>query len=169
MPESGILIGMAQICVALAGFTSIVAAMGNRDKGEWRKIDLYRFDNLLQTSLMGVVLGVCPIIFYKMGAAENIAWQLTAAAAAAYFVIGLVFGLKRARALPVNEFAEIPRVVTMIVFVATIGLAGITTLNAAGVVYSGRPGPVFLAIGWLIVFASYQFTLLLRIMRPKRS
>jgi len=169
MAESGSLIGLAQISVALAGFTSIVAAMGNRHKGEWREIDLFRFDNLLQTSLMGVVLGVCPVVFFNIGIDQNATWRLTATVAAAYFIVGTLYGVKRFRALPKAQHHEISLVVSGIVLVATVGLVAITTLNAFGFFYSGDPGPVFLAIGWLIVFASYQFTQLLHIMRPKSN
>ena len=158
---------MAQICVALAGFTSIVAAMGNRDKGEWRQVDLYRFDNLLQTSLIGVVLGVCPIVFFKFGVEESMAWRMTAAVAATYFVVGFFFGVKRFREIPKDQVAEVSRAASVVVFIATVGLVVLTLLNTIGVLYAGEPGPVYVSIGWLIVFASYQFTLLLRIMRPK--
>jgi hypothetical protein len=166
MAETGILIGLAQICVALAGFTSIVAALGNRNKGDWREIDLFRFENLLQTSLMGVVLGISPIIFLKMEASAEKAWQWTAVIGAVYFVVGFLRAILKVRKLPRNEISEISRLVASVSLIGTIGLGGLMTLNAIGLVYHGSPGPIILVIGWLIAFASFQFVLLLNVIRP---
>ena len=69
---SDVLTILAEIFVAFAGFTGIVAALGHRSEGKWRPVDVIRFRALLEASLAGLVLSVAPFGFHYFGVAAAI-------------------------------------------------------------------------------------------------
>ena len=99
---------IAEIAIALAGFTGVVAYLGERARGEWRAVDLFRFKNLLTCSIAALLLSFAPILIHKLGALESTAWRWSSGMTAAILVV--VFARVRAiRQLPEVEQGEISR------------------------------------------------------------
>ena len=53
-----ILTVLGEIFVAFAGFTGIVAVLGQRSEGTWRPVDIIRFQGLLEASLAGLLFAI---------------------------------------------------------------------------------------------------------------
>ena len=75
MRNTEILLTIAEIAIALAGFSGVVAFLGNRAQGEWRSADLIRFKNLLNYSIAALLFSFFPIIFFELGVSEPTAWR----------------------------------------------------------------------------------------------
>jgi len=69
------LIGIAELAVALAGFTGVAVAFGSRDRGAWHPGDRLRLNFLLESSLSaGGFALLMLVLLYSFPGAESIAW-----------------------------------------------------------------------------------------------
>lgn len=63
MGEEAALIVIAEISVALAGFSCIAAAFGRRREGTWSRSERMRLANLLNHSGIALFASLLPLIF----------------------------------------------------------------------------------------------------------
>jgi len=93
MPERDYLLTFAEISVALAGFSSLVALLGSRRGASHPELDVARLLTMLEASLFVALMCVVPLLPHALGASEEMAWRLSAAVfltvdAAATYVAG---------------------------------------------------------------------------------
>jgi hypothetical protein len=167
--DSDLLQTIAEIAIALAGFTGVVAFLGQRARGEWRPVDLFRFNQLLGGSLAALLFSFTPILLFKMGVPEPIAWRWSSGLIAAYLAVTVVLSSGRLRRLPGGQRAEIIPWVLMLLLAIMTAVFVLQILCAAGIAYSGEPGPVLVGLVWLLAFAAFQFLRLLRMLQVGRG
>ena len=166
MQDSDLLQTIAEIATALAGFTGVVAFLGERARGKWRAVDLFRFNNLLTTSIAALILSFAPILIYKLGAPESAAWRWSSGMAAAVLLI--VFARGRAIwQLPEVEQAEVSRPVLAALAAIQVATFALLVANATGVAYSGESGPFLVGLVWLLSFSAFQFVRLLLLLHTR--
>lgn len=69
------LTGVAELAVALAGFTGVAVAFGSRDRGAWHPGDRLRLHFLLESSLTaGGFALLSLVLLYSFPEAEYLAW-----------------------------------------------------------------------------------------------
>ena len=69
------LTGVAELAVALAGFTGVAVAFGSRDRGAWHPGDRLRLNFLLESSLTaGGFALLSLVLLYSFPEAEYLAW-----------------------------------------------------------------------------------------------
>ena len=96
-----ILIGIAEIAVALAGFTGVVVAFGSRDQGAWHPGDKLRLGFLLESSLTAAGFSLLALLVLASTGDEGLTWGLLSALWAAFMVGSLWFSSRR-----ISENAE---------------------------------------------------------------
>jgi hypothetical protein len=121
MNASDALATIAEIAIAIAGFSGVAAVLGRRSQGEWSPLDVFRLRELLLSSISIVVLCFVPIVLSLSPLTPSLVWVLSSGVWAATLVFVTAtqssHGLRAARggAEPVE-----PR---MIVFMSLIAVA----------------------------------------------
>ena len=73
-PEST-LSTIAEISVALAGFTGVVAVLGSRRKHDWTPEERLQLRTLVETSLTALFLSFAPSVLSSFTASESVVWR----------------------------------------------------------------------------------------------
>ena len=89
MDEGENLRTMAEIAVALAGFTGIVVVMGHRALGTWAELELLRLKMLLITSLAVLFFSLLPLVLMTLNWTSNRIWTICNSAIALTHLVGL--------------------------------------------------------------------------------
>lgn len=76
MEESETLRTLAEVAVALTGFTGIVAVLGRRAGGEWSPLELLRLRMLLETSLGVLFLSLIPVLILTLRPSQESLWRV---------------------------------------------------------------------------------------------
>ena len=69
-----ILVGIAEIAVALAGFTGVVVAFGSRGQGAWHPGDKLRLGFLLESSLTAAGFSLLALLLLSLAESEALTW-----------------------------------------------------------------------------------------------
>ena len=94
MEHRDTLLTLAEIAVALAGFTGLVGVLGGRAQGANRAISWFRLRAMLEVSLRNAAFAVLPIPFLGLVSSETVVWRV---ASGAYFVAVVAYILLRRR------------------------------------------------------------------------
>ena len=81
--EFDLLLVIAQMAVAFAGFASLASVLGERNNLDDRRVDAGRLKNMLVASLATAMLALVPFLPVLFGGTENLVWQTSAIAALA--------------------------------------------------------------------------------------
>ncbi|MBT8079999.1 MAG: hypothetical protein KJO31_15580 [Gammaproteobacteria bacterium] len=84
MEETEILLTVAEIGVALAGFASLAAILGRRHKHTDPLVNAIRLRGLLDAGLSTMLLALIGVLMLEIGASDDWVWQAAAA-------VGVVF------------------------------------------------------------------------------
>jgi hypothetical protein len=90
---------VAEVAVGLAGFASIVAAIGQRNTSDDPRIDASRLRGLLECSLVVVAFSLLPYAFHRVLSTETAAWRVSSLLFAATATLLTVGMLRRRRNL----------------------------------------------------------------------
>jgi hypothetical protein len=78
LPEQDHLLTFAEISVAFAGFSSLVALLGSRHGRSHPDLDVARLLIMLEASLFVALMCVVPLLPNALGASEQVTWRLSA-------------------------------------------------------------------------------------------
>ena len=87
---------VAEIAIAIAGFSGIAAVLGRHSEGEWAPVDVFRLRLLLRLSFAVVLFCFLPIVLSSASVAPKLTWAVSSGAWLAYFCTDLAFGIPRA-------------------------------------------------------------------------
>jgi MFS family permease len=96
--ESDVLLVIAQLSVAFAGFASLASALSDRSHRDETRVDAGRLINMLIISLCTAMLALAPSIPMLFGLAEQLVWRSSAAIAFVTLVLfapGVLMRTKR--------------------------------------------------------------------------
>jgi hypothetical protein len=88
---------LAEIAVALAGFSSIVVVFGGRAEGRWSEADLARLSVLVGGSLAVLFFALLPTAIRLLRGGEPMAWAGSSALFATYLIVYNVWVSRRMR------------------------------------------------------------------------
>lgn len=160
MSETDALVAIAEISIAFAGFSGIVAALRARGD-DWHAWDVWRTAALLIISLGTVVFCFLPLALHYFGVTPPALWRISSGVVAAY-AVGNVVSTYHTRP---SDFTEAP-------FHRQVGPAiyGLAALNViAQVLNALGPGSFalyFLGLLLAVVMAAIQFTAIVLIRPP---
>jgi len=166
---SDVLTILAEIFVAFAGFTGIVAALGQRSEGKWRPVDVIRFRALLEASLAGLVLSVAPYGFHYFGVMEAITWSVGSSLLAVYVVSILLRIIQEQKERRAAEDPDFVPGVRLILVSLSVPVVVIQLLNTIGVGLQHTFPGFLVGLIYLLILCCAMFVLLLRFVRTDAS
>jgi heme/copper-type cytochrome/quinol oxidase subunit 4 len=151
---------MAEVSVALAGFTGVVAAFGQR-RGQWSAADTLRFRVMLGTSLSALGVSILPFAVHHMGAGPANTWCISSAIVAAFIMTMMLVNTYWVHQLGAWTDPSFGRWVPFVSYsVSTAAVVGLV-LNAVGVGFDRSFGPYFLALCVVLLNCALMFIRLL--------
>jgi hypothetical protein len=127
---------------------------------------LFRFNNLLTSSIGALLLSFAPILIYKLGAPEPTASRWSSGMAAACILIVLARG-REIRQLPELEQVEISRPALGVLVAIQAATFALLVANATGIAYPGESGPFLVGLVSLLAFSAFQFVRLLLLLHTR--
>jgi len=154
---------IAEISVAFAGFTGVVAAFGRGGAAPWTAGDRLRFRVMLGTSLAALSFAILPLIFYYLGVRGASVWSLSSFLLGIYLLGSAVFDVRVFQRGRVDRAASDPPspVVATVVAVLSIGMTLVQFLNALGILFQRTFGAYLLGLSVLLALSSLMFVRLL--------
>lgn len=162
MQDSDLPQTIAEVAVAILGFTGVVAFLGQRAHGAWRTVDLFRLNQLLAAGIAALLFAFLPILLFKLGASEPASWRISSGLMSVYFGGALFVSRSALRNLPEVEGTEILPWILGVILVLNAAVLMLQVLCAAGVAYAGSSAPTLVGLVYLLAFASFQFVRLLQ-------
>ena len=89
MNEEALLTTVAEVGIAIAGFSGIAVVLGHRTDGEWSPQDTFRMRLLLRTSFAAVLFGLLPLALSSTDLPEVSVWTVASGFYLAFIVGGL--------------------------------------------------------------------------------
>ena len=158
MDHRDILLTLAEISVAFAGFSGVVAVFGRRDPGTWSFADRVRFFMLVHASLSSLLLCIVPFGLLALNVAEASVWRsLSAVFVLNIIVVGFLF-IRRFLAASSSERAEFTLIVFPVFFAI---IASVLVLSIYNVAVGATFGPFLVALIFLLVYSSFLFARML--------
>ena len=88
MIDKDVLFVLAELAVALAGFSAVIGVLSSRRESTDLKVNALRLQVMLETCFMVAAAALIPIILDKFGVNHNLLWR---AASAAFLCIAIPF------------------------------------------------------------------------------
>jgi hypothetical protein len=143
MEAEGILTTLAEVAIAIAGFSGIVVAL-DRSEGPWSELDRVRLSMLLQVSISCVFWSLLPIFLNVAEVVPASIWFWSSAMWLVYIFV--VLGYRLRRQLPnlgqLDEDTSVRPVLAFILFTVTVSII----LQIANVGWLMAPWPYVLAV-----------------------
>lgn len=158
MEHTDVLLTLAEVSVAFAGFSGIVAVFGRRDPKAWSFADRARFYALVSTSLAAVFLAVIPFGLLALGIPAAFVWRTSSGLFAIYLVLTYISWAHQFRSASIEQRSGVSRIVAWGVMVSSVVILGINVYNAA---IAASAGPFLLALILLVGQAGFYFARLL--------
>jgi len=158
MDLSEILIGIAEIATALAGFTGVVVVFGSRSHGSWEAGDRLRLAFLLEASLTAGGFALLALVLLNSQLDQNITWAIISGLWALFMCISLYFSYDK-----INQNqrlgSDTDRTANWVVSIVFVALIVIQCVNA---LVWGEFAPVLAALVANLAGAAMQFARLIR-------
>jgi hypothetical protein len=162
MPRESLLLGLAEVSVALTGFAGIVVFLGRRAAGQWTPSDRTRFTLMIAFGLQALLFSLAPLLVWELTLEPTATWAASSAVGAVVGAFGLIAGggrlIRTARAH--DEEANLALGGVLMGGTALILLA--LVLNALGFGLSRTFAPYLVALLWNLAWACLFFLRLLR-------
>lgn len=155
MQGADVLLTIAEVAVAFAGFASIVVLFQHRDPAKWPQAVVVRLRTMIEGSLAALFSALFPFVLHHLGLPAKPLWALSSLVLAAGYVAftGLVWRRSRgpiARRELSRSFSASVGAISVFVFVMLV-------LNAADIVFHRGFGVYLVGVSWTLVFASLMF------------
>ena len=155
MPGSDVLLTIAELAVAFAGFASIVVLFQHRDPASWPPAVPVRLRAMVESSLATLYGALLPFLLHHLGLTEPELWAWSSVAiAVALVVVGVAF---YRRALPHLPSGNLSRTFTLAVASVAVLVVLLQLANAIGFVFRPSFGPYLAGVIWSLVVASLVF------------
>ncbi len=118
MEPDSTLIGVAEIAVALAGFSGIAAAVRHGTAKTWPRSDRDRFVDLVMHSGIALFASLLPLIFAHRGGIDAELWAVSSSTWAICAAIGI--GLSMARSRSRGTLTSVPNLAVPFLFLLVL-------------------------------------------------
>jgi len=88
---------VAEVSIALTGFTGVVAVLGNRRDHDWTAEERLQLRTLVETSLTALFASFAPSVLYLISTSEPFVWRIANLFLGALHLANLVAFLVRAK------------------------------------------------------------------------
>jgi hypothetical protein len=154
MEVMGTLELLAELSIAVLGFSGVVAVLGRRASGDWADLDRYRFRMMVRIAALVLVLSLLPFPFRSAGFSESSVWGWSSGIGTLLYVLLFVsyrqdVDRKRLRLWANPAVSKPAHIYALSVALAAPLLLG---LNATAVVFERTATPYLVAL--LLLFGA---------------
>jgi hypothetical protein len=144
--DHGILELVAELAIAVLGFSGVVAAFGHRSPGDWSELERIRFKGMIKSASMALVLALLPFPFISAGLPKLAVWVWCSALGGACALLAPLPDMARVRRARLWSNPEVSKP-TMVFGLAT-GYGGplLLLLNATGLLFATSFTPYLVAV-----------------------
>jgi hypothetical protein len=153
MQSQDILQTISEVAIALAGFSGVVAVLGQRDRGSWSPAELLQLRTLVEPSLIALFGSLLPGTLQLASVSERMSWRISNGVLGVLGIAGLGAFIARARSARITPGQRVLLVLT----VPAIG----ANLLALGGVLTQHELIFVLGLLFALAVAAYNFLLLL--------
>jgi hypothetical protein len=107
LPETDVLFLLAELGVALAGFTAIIGVLGSRPGVSDVRVDVLRLQVMLETSLFVAAASIVPALLEHFGVEPRNLWRIASAIFLLVQVPLELVALRRTRNMPDMTYAKV--------------------------------------------------------------
>jgi hypothetical protein len=152
---SEILLTIAELSVAFAGFSSIVVLFQHRDPANWPAAVPVRLRAMVESSFATLYGSLLPLVLHHLGLEGPSLWAVSSGFVS-LVLLGVGFSFYR-RAQPHLPTGDLSRKFTFTLTIVTVPIVALQLLNTTGLLFTPRFGPYLLAVVWSLVVASLIF------------
>jgi hypothetical protein len=152
---------LSEVAVALAGFTGIVAVLGNRAGGRWGPLEWLRLRMLLETSLGVLFLSLIPGLLHQLAALQGLIWRIANGLQAVAHAAGIWVLYLRFRKLDLSQWPPEERWLTVVLVPVSVTIVLFQASVALGNLYTYGFFLYLLGLIYLLAIAALHFVLLL--------
>ncbi|MGH0037224.1 MAG: hypothetical protein ACQGVK_19540 [Myxococcota bacterium] len=151
MFEPQVLFTLAEIAVALAGFSAVVVLFKRRDGGEWATADADRFHGMVLHAMAAVFFSLLPSMIDVFVARPDLVWRIASGLFALQILLHVSVVLRLASTTGQSRYFMV------------VGLlaAGLLALNGVGVGFEGEFGPYLIGVLWHVLQSATLFVWLI--------
>jgi hypothetical protein len=160
-----LLIGIAEISIALTGFAGVVVVLGRRSSGPWPLAEQYHFRSLIENGLLAVLAALLPFAVLQHTSDPSTVWRVSSGIfGAASLAHAVVIQGRRQRRLRTTEGTAglLPTPWMIVIGLGSIAVHIALFLNAAGLFFEGTFGPYLYGLLWDLSMGSLFFIRLVR-------
>jgi len=159
--ESETLRTLAEVAVALTGFTGIVAVLGRRAGGEWAPLEMLRLRMLLETSLGVLFLSLLPLVMQTLRPSEQSLWRVSNGLECLVYLGGLLLLCLRVSKLEPSQWPPEEKWLTAALVPLSLVILGLEAGFALGILTAYGSFAYLLGLAFLLGLAALHFVLLL--------
>lgn len=161
MVGSEVLLTVAEVAVALAGFSSVVAIFVRRESGSWTGPDVLRLWQLIIYSLAAVFFAFFPFLLFYCGLTTTDIWIVSSALLGGFITVNTAGALVTAlRVWRQDRAAFNGTILATVVFLAVVAVS-VQVLNVQGVIFKHSLGGYLVGLIWLLLASGFFFVRLL--------
>ena len=160
----GTLQTIAELSIALAGFTGVVVALGRRGQGEWAAVERARLESLLQAAVGGVVFSIAPSVALSAGVSDDTIWRVGNAVLCVVHALGALRFLRQIGP-ETWQRGEPERILIVLLPIPAVLILGQFSV-AVGILSGFGPFFYLATLLWVLVVGLLQFVFLLIRTRP---
>lgn len=169
MSESDVLLTIAEVAIAFAGFASLVSVLGRGSSVDDPRVSGIRMRGMIVFSLLTVAFSLFPLLLHRYGLAESTVWRLSSTVLSigflgtAFWVVAVVRRLNRLELAGrrISPLAGTPPFIGSIL--GTVLLAS----NAVVISPAVRPAVYLTGLGLLLFLAGFAFTVIVFSFLPR--
>ena len=161
LPASDVLIVVAEISVALVGFSGIIAALRQRSISSWPPHIAYRFSFMCWLAFFVMAFALLPFIPYYTARFSALTWQISSALFAVSTVGFVWLSYSKSKNLPAASSAQLSSGWMLTYQSGMILSALFLAANALSLSGTAGPAAYLAALGWLLFVAASLFVRLL--------
>ncbi len=153
MAELETLLAVAEISVALAGFSAVVVLFKRQPSGKWRAADAARFQGMIIHAMIAVLFCIIPFIIRVFTPSPAVVWSVSSG----------VLGLWTATHVTVIMRLFTTRTRDRLALSLGFAFAGLQFFNVVGVGFDHEFPPFLAGVLWHLLQAGFLFVWLVLI------
>lgn len=158
MDAANQLLTLAEISIALAGFSGIIATFQFEEKKHISRGHVLSLSVIVGISLAAAFCAVLPLALFNFGFEEPMVWSISSFVGGVLWLSGSIFTIRNLS----TGTVKLPTKVLIHVFIAlSVSAAMANLLNTAGIVFDREFGPYFAAFIFGFCLVLYNFSRLL--------
>lgn len=161
LPASDVLIVVAEISVALVGFSGIIAVFRQRGVSSWPPHIAYRFSFMCWNAFSAMAFALLPFVPHYTARFSEFTWQISSTLFAIVAICFMWLTYSKSKKLPAESRAQLSSG-WMLTYQSGLALiALILAGNALSLLGTSGPAAYLAALGWQLFLAASLFVRLL--------